>query len=128
MSRDSVNSYITLKAALIKAYSLPLHKRLTQFCNAPPLGDCSPTQLLYDLKNILGTIDPQDETLTLKMIIWFLQTEFMNRLPSNIQFILAAFPFKSVEKQAPIADSLMQNDKLLNSFGVNSTDNVFLLC
>ena len=30
MSRDSVNSYTTLKAALIKAYSLPLHKRLTQ--------------------------------------------------------------------------------------------------
>ena len=102
MSRDSVNSYTTLKAALIKAYSLPLHKRLTQLRNAP-LGDRSPTQLLYDIKNILGTIDPQDKTLN-----WFLQTEFMNELPSNIQFILAAFPFKSVEKLAPIADSLKQ--------------------
>ena len=67
MSRDSVNSYTTLKAALIKAYSLPLHKRLTQLYTAPPLGDRSPTQLLYNLKNILGTIDPQDETLN-----WFL--------------------------------------------------------
>ena len=86
MSRDSVHSYITFKATLIKAYSLPLHKRLTQLCNASALGDCSPTQLLYDLKSILETFDPQDETLN-----WFLQTEFMNRLPSNIQFILAAF-------------------------------------
>ena len=120
MSRDSVNSYTTLKAALIKAYSLPLHKRLTQLCKAPPLGDRSPTQLLYDLKNILGTIDPQDETLN-----WFLQTEFINKLPNNIQFILAAFPFKSVEELAPIADSLIQNDKSLNSSEVNSTDDVF---
>ena len=88
MSRDSVNSYATLKAALIKAYSFFLHKRLTQLCTALPLGDRSSTQLLYDLKNILGTIDPQDETLN-----WFLQTEFMNRLPNNIQIILAAFPF-----------------------------------
>ena len=120
MSRDSVNSYTTLKAALIKAYSLPLHKRLTQLRTAPPLGDRSPTQLLYELKNILGTIDPQDETLN-----WFLQTEFMNRLPNNIQFILAAFPFKSVEELAPIADSLIQNDKSLNSPKVNSTDDVF---
>ena len=47
MSRDSVNSYTTLKAALIKAYSLPLHKRLTQLHTAPPLGDRCPTQLLY---------------------------------------------------------------------------------
>ena len=101
ISRDNVNSYTTLKDALIKAYSLPLHKRFTQVHNAPPLGDRSPTQLLYDLTNILGIIDPQDETLNR-----FLQTEFMNRLPSNIQFILAAFPFKSVEKPAPIADSL----------------------
>ena len=84
------------------------------------MGDRSPTQLLYDLKNILGTIDPQDETLN-----WFLQTEFMNRLPSNIQFLLAVFPFKSVEELAPIADSLIQNDKSLNSSEVNSTDDVF---
>ena len=63
MSRDSVNSYTTLKAALIKAYSLPLHKKLTQLRTAPPLGDRSATQLLYDLKNILGTVDPQDEIL-----------------------------------------------------------------
>ena len=120
MSGDSVNSYTTLKAALIKAYSLPLHKRLTQLRNALPLKDRSPTQLLYDLKNILGTIDPQDETLN-----WFLQTEFMNRLRNNIQLILAVFPFKSVEKLAPVSDSLMQNDKLLKSSGVNSTNHVF---
>ena len=120
MSRDSVNSYTTLKAALKKAYSLPLHKRLTQLRNAPLLGDCSPTQLIYDLKNILGTIDSQDKTLN-----WFLRTEFMNRLSSNIQFILAAFPFKSVEELAPIVDSLMQIDKLLNLSGVNSTDDIF---
>ena len=49
----------------------------------------------------------------------------MNRLPNNIQFILAAFPFKSVEELAPIADSLIQNDKSLNSSEVNSTDDVF---
>ena len=84
------------------------------------MGHRSPTQLLYDLKNILGTIDPQDKTLN-----WFLQAEFMNRLPNNIQFILAAFPFKSVEELAPIADSLIQNDKSLNSSEVNSTNNVF---
>ena len=120
MSRDSVNSYTTLKAALIKAYSLPLNKKLTQLCTAPPLGDRSPKQLLYDLKNILGIIDPQDETLN-----WFSQTEFMNRLPNNIQLILAAFPSKSVEELAPIADSLIQNDKSLNSSEVNSTDDVF---
>ena len=49
----------------------------------------------------------------------------MNRLLNNIQFILAAFPFKSVEELAPIADSLIQNDKSLNSFEVNSTDDIF---
>ena len=48
-----------------------------------------------------------------------------NRLPNNIQFILAAFPFKSVEELAPIADSLIENDKSLNSSKVNSTDDVF---
>ena len=49
----------------------------------------------------------------------------MNRLPNNIQFILAAFPFNSVEELAPIVDFLIQNDKPLNSSEVNSTDNVF---
>ena len=115
-----MSTAIRLKAALIKAYSLPLHKRLIQLRNAPLLGDCSSTQLLYDLKNLFGTINLQDETLN-----WFLQTEFTNTLPSNIQFILAAFPFKSVEKLAAIADSLMQNDKLLNSYEVNFTDDIF---
>ena len=55
MSRDNVNSYTTLKVALIKAYSLPLYKRLTQLCNASPLGDRYSTQLLYNLKNIFKT-------------------------------------------------------------------------
>ena len=49
----------------------------------------------------------------------------MNRVPNNIKFILAAFPFKSIEELAPIADSPIQNDKSLNSSEVNSTDDVF---
>ena len=56
MSRDSVNSYTTLKAALIKAYSLPLHKRLTQLHTAPPLGDRCPTQLLYAMHEFINKI------------------------------------------------------------------------
>ena len=50
------------------------------------MGDRTPAQLLCDLKRIMGTCSPHDETITR-----FLKTAFFNRLPANVQSILAAF-------------------------------------
>ena len=63
---QSIHRFCILKKALIEAYSTPLQTRLNRLRDSPPMGDRTPTQLLCDLKRIMGTCNPHDETIT-----WF---------------------------------------------------------
>ena len=112
---SSAHSFIQLKTALIKAFNVPLSQRLTQLRNAPALGDRTPNRLLLDLKHILGTVSPNDETLH-----WFLKSEFLNRLPSHLQFVVAAFPNKPLEEIAHIADSMIESERSNPSSSVSN--------
>ena len=99
---QSIHSFRILKKALIEAYSTPLQTRLNRLRDSPPMGDRTPTQLLCDLKRIMGTCNPHDETIT-----WFLKTKFLNRLPANVKSILAAFDSHPLEEIAKIGDSII---------------------
>ena len=66
------------------------------------MGDRTPTQFFCDLKRITGTCNPHDDTIT-----WLLKTEFLNRLPRNVQSILAAFDSHPLEETAKIGDSII---------------------
>ena len=53
----------------------------------------------------MGTYNINDVT-----IAWFLKTEFLNRLPTHVQSILAAFESHSLEEIAKIATSIIHTE------------------
>ena len=98
-------SYAMLKNGVIATFADPLHQRYEQLCNAPALGDRRPSQMLFDLKRILGPHElSKDQTAE-----WFLRTQFLSRLPTDVQHILAAFQNASIEELAKTADSVISS-------------------
>ena len=86
------------------------------------MGDRTPTQLLCDLKRIMGTYNPHNETIT-----WFLKTEFLNRLPANVQSILAAFDSHPLEEIAKIGDSIVFSSSKQTPDTVSFQGSIFIL-
>ena len=61
--------------------------------------------MLFDLKRILGPHDlSKDQTAE-----WFLGTQFLSGLPTDVQHILAAFQNASIEELAKTADSVISS-------------------
>ena len=98
-SIPSSKPYETLKAELIKRTSESQQKRLKKLLQTEELGDRKPTQLLRRMQQLLGTnkLEPS-----------ILRQLFLQRLPQNVQFVLASTSTSlSVEELASLADNIL---------------------
>ena len=82
ISPSTETPYNALKATLIHHTSASEQKRLHQLLIAKELGDHQPSQLLHRMRQLLGDNVLEDGIL---------RQLFLQRLPQNIQLILACF-------------------------------------
>ena len=100
ISKPPSTPYSTLKEALIRRTSASEQKRLQQLLTEEELGDRKPSQLLRRMRQLLG--DRQLESSILKQL-------FINRLPTNVQLILA-----STSERMDIAELADMADKIVD--------------
>jgi len=94
------DSFAKLKEELIKRTSASEQRRLQLLLSVEELGDRKPSQLLRRMQQLLG--ERQIEASILKQL-------FLQRLPTNVQLILAsAGATLSHEQLAEIADRIME--------------------
>ncbi|XP_064481083.1 uncharacterized protein LOC135394293 [Ornithodoros turicata] len=93
--------YDKLKSALLKGTTCSDCARLQQLLSAEELGDRRPTQLLRRMKQLLGdgTVSTSDS---------FLRELFLQRLPRNVQMVLATTTNLSTDELATLADAVME--------------------
>jgi len=88
-------SYELLKTELIKRLGEQNTRRRLE---NEPLGDRKPSQFLRHLRGLAGIGCPED----------VLQTVWLERLPKNMQAVLAAHRDLTLDKRAEIADSIAE--------------------
>ncbi|XP_065055346.1 uncharacterized protein LOC135683893 [Rhopilema esculentum] len=94
------NPYEVLKSELIKGTSASEQKRFNQLLISEELGDRKPSQLLRRMRQLLG--DNNLENGILKRL-------FLQRLPQNIQLILASTPDTvQLDELALLADKILE--------------------
>ncbi|XP_064468487.1 uncharacterized protein LOC135379170 [Ornithodoros turicata] len=93
--------YDKLKAALLKRTTCSGRARLQQLLSAEELVDRRPTQLLRRMKQLLG--DGASSTSDS-----FIRELFLQRLPRNVQMVLAATSNLSTDELATPADAVME--------------------
>lgn len=93
--------YDKLKSALLKRTTCSDRARLQQLLSAEELGDRRPTQLLRRMKQLLG--DGAASTSD-----GFLRELFLQRLPKNVQMVLATTTNLSTDELATLADAVME--------------------
>lgn len=111
LNPPTTNAYTQLKDLLLERVTASAQKRLRQLLTAEELGDRKPTQLLRAMQRLMGD-RPIDETL--------LKELFLQRLPSNIQMVLAASPPGPLDSLAKLADKVMESTPGTGMF-VNAT-------
>lgn len=90
--------YDVVKEELIRRTACSEQRRLQQLLHAEELGDRKPTQLLRRMRQLLGS-DTADAPI--------LKQLFLQRLPTQVQIVLAAAGNISLEEQARLADKIM---------------------
>jgi hypothetical protein len=90
----ATNKYEKLKSELIKRLSASREKELKSLLIHEELGDRKPSQFLRHLQHKAGPSVPED----------FLKSIWTNRLPLNIQSVIASQPTSSIEQLADLAD------------------------
>lgn len=94
--------YTTLRTQLTKRTTASEQRKLQLLFTAEELGDRKPTQLLHRMQQLLG-----DRPITTDES--FLRELFLQRLPSNVQMVLASTPdATSLDKLADLADKVME--------------------
>lgn len=91
------NKYLTLKTELIKRLSKPREEELKQFLNNQEMGNRKPSQFLRHLQHQAGPNVPEE----------FIRTIWYNRLPQNIQPIIASHTDMALDKLADLADKIV---------------------
>ncbi|XP_041483467.1 uncharacterized protein LOC121430256 [Lytechinus variegatus] len=100
ISPPKENPYDVLKYQLIQRTSASEQKRLHQLLISEELGDRKPSQLLRKMKQLLGTNTLEENIL---------KQLFLQRLPTNIQVILASTrDSMEIEKLADLADKILE--------------------
>ena len=100
MKPPTEKPYDTIKEELIRRTSESEQKRLHQLLIAEELGDRRPTQLLRRMQQLLGEKKLEDS---------FLRRLLLQRLPSNVQLILASMSEGvDIQQLAEIADKIME--------------------
>lgn len=92
------NKYDKIKFELIKRLSASHEKKIKQLLTHEELGDRKPSQFLRHLQDLAGPSVPED----------FIRTIWSNRLPHNIQTVLASQPTHSLEQLADLADRIQE--------------------
>ena len=92
--------YEGLKKTLIQRTTASSQKRLRQLLTSEELGDRKPSQLLRNMRRLLGETQPADESLLGEL--------FLQHLPTNVQAILASARIDTLEEQATMADKIME--------------------
>lgn len=91
------NKYQTLKAELIRRLSKPREEEIRQFLDNQELGTRKPSQFLRHLQHLAGPQVPDE----------FIRSAWHNRLPNNIQPIIASHMDMPLEKLAELADKII---------------------
>lgn len=91
------NKYQTLKTELIRRLSKPREEEVKQFLNNQEMGNRKPSQFLRDLQHLAGPNVPEE----------FIRTTWYNRLPQNIQPIIASHTDMAIDKLAELADKIV---------------------
>ncbi|XP_047996330.1 uncharacterized protein LOC125234169 [Leguminivora glycinivorella] len=94
----AADKYGKIKAELIRRLSASQEKRTRQLLVHEELGDRSPSQFLRHLQNLAGTAATSE----------LLQTIWCDRLPHNVQTILASQSDQSLDKLADLADRVYE--------------------
>jgi len=104
-SPPAADPYENLKKSLIARTAISERDRLRQLLSKEDLGDRKPSQLLRHMKSLLGAKMADFDTKLLREL-------FTQRLPSDIQLVLAAAsPETQLESLAGIADRVMEVNK-----------------
>ncbi|XP_047020893.1 uncharacterized protein LOC124630896 [Helicoverpa zea] len=90
--------YEKLKSELVKRLSASHEKKVRQLLTHEELGDRKPSQFLRHLQDLAGPAVPED----------FIRSIWSNRLPHNIQTVLASQPTHSLEQLADLADRIQE--------------------
>ena len=104
--------YDRLKAELIRRLSLSEEQRVRQLLMHEEMGDQRPTQFLRHLRTLAGPSVPSD----------FLRTLWTNRLPPNIQAIIATQAQVALDDVAQLADKIAEVTPPLYVARVASSD------
>ncbi|XP_063538681.1 uncharacterized protein LOC134747933 [Cydia strobilella] len=94
----AADKYPKIKAELIKRLSASQEKRTRQLLVQEELGDRSPLQFLRHLQNLAGAVATSD----------LLRTIWCDRLPHNVQTILASQSEQPLDKLADLADRVYE--------------------
>ncbi|XP_064485123.1 uncharacterized protein LOC135397445 [Ornithodoros turicata] len=93
--------YDQLKKALLQRTTASDRSRIQQLLSAEELGDRRPTQLLRRMRQLLGSQPTAtDDT--------FFRELFLQRLPQNVQMVLATASDMSLDKLATLADAVFE--------------------
>ena len=100
--------FIHLKRQLITRLCASEQKRIRQLLSEEQLGDRTPSQFLRHLQQLQGSTTVESALL---------QELFLQRLPSQVRMVLASTPDLPLERQALLADNLIE---IASSPSVNS--------
>lgn len=92
----ATDRYGKIKNELIKRLAASHDKKVKQLLDHEELGDRRPSQFLRHLQDLAGASVPSE----------FLRTIWSNRLPRNIQTVLASQPTHTLEQLADLADRI----------------------
>ena len=101
-----------LKQQLIARLCASEQKRIRQLLSEEQLGDRTPSQFLRHLQQLQGSTAVESALL---------QELFMQRLPSQVRMVLVSTPDLPLERQALLADNLMEIASTPVSSSHNST-------
>nr|XP_054750181.1 uncharacterized protein LOC129255885 [Lytechinus pictus] len=104
------NPYQKLKAALVKRTTVSEQTRLNRLLSGEELGDKSPSQLLRRMQQLMGTSTMEDSIF---------RQLFLQRLPTNVQVILAAS-----SDGVSLVDLAALADKIVEVAGPASISNI----
>ena len=94
--------YQTLKKALIKLYKISDDNRFDRLLHQTDLGDRKPSELLSELRTLLGESCSDNADLN-KLLHKF----FLDKLPPQVRLVLAGSPQPTLELTAQRADDIM---------------------
>lgn len=108
MNPPSRNRYEKIKCELIRRLTASHEKKVKQLLTHEELGDRKASQFLRHLQDLAGPNVPEE----------FLKSIWCNRLPQNIQTVLASQPTQPLDQLADLADRIQE---ITSPFNVAST-------